>query len=77
MKVFGTVLKVVAALAAIAGAVYVAVTYGDKIVAWFKKQFSSLCCCDCAEADFQEAVPAEDVPAEEGAVQAEDVDFEG
>ena len=77
MKVFGTVLKVIAALAAIAGAVYVAVTYGDKIVAWCKKQFNDLCCCGCAEADFEEEAPAEDVPAEEGTVQAEDVDFEG
>lgn len=33
MKVFYTVLKVLAALAAVAGAVYVAVTYGDRILA--------------------------------------------
>ncbi len=74
MKVLGNVLKVLAALAAIAGAVYVAVTYGDKIVAWCKKQLNRLCCC--SQGDFEEA-PAEEVPAEEGAVQAEDVDFEG
>ena len=33
MKVFSTIMKIVAALAAIAGIVYVVATYGDKIVA--------------------------------------------
>ena len=37
MKVFGNILKVLVALAAIAGLVYVVATYGDKIVAWAKK----------------------------------------
>ena len=39
MKTVGTILKVFAALAAVAGAIYVAVTYGYKIVAWVKKVF--------------------------------------
>jgi hypothetical protein len=51
MKVFGIIAKIVVALAAIAGIAYVIVTYGDKIVAWFKKVFGDLfycdCCCDC------------------------------
>lgn len=75
MKVLGNVLKVLAALAAIAGVVYVIATYGDKIVAWAKKLLDRTCCCDCVcEADPQE-VPAEE-PAEE-VVQAEETDFEG
>ncbi len=37
MKAFGLIAKIVAALAAIAGAVYVIATYGDKIVAWCKR----------------------------------------
>ena len=37
MKVFNVIVKIVIALAAIAGAIYVAATYGDKIVAWAKK----------------------------------------
>ena len=37
MKVFTTIVKVLAALAAVVGAVYVAATYGEKIVAWAKK----------------------------------------
>lgn len=43
--------KVLTALAAIAGAVYVIATYGDKIVAWAKKILGccELCACDCDE----------------------------
>ena len=48
MKVFSVIIKIVVALAAVAGAVYIAATYGDKIVAWAKKLLSSCkCCCDC------------------------------
>ena len=100
MKVFNTIVKITVALAAVAGAVYVAATYGDKIVAWCKKTLSALSdckCCKCSnaadeadiavvpEADFapaadeapvEEEVPAE-APAEEGAVVADENDFEG
>ena len=40
-----TVLKLLTALAAVAGAVYVIATYGDKIVAWAKKVLASCPCC--------------------------------
>lgn len=70
MKGFCNFLKFVAALAAIAAAVYVAITYGDKIVAWFKAQFGKYCSCDCV-------CCCEETPAEEPAVQAEEADFEG
>ena len=47
MKTVGTILKILAALAAIAGIIYVIATYGDKIVAWAKKLLSRCpCCCD-------------------------------
>lgn len=93
MKVFTTVLKIVAALAVIAGIVYVVATYGDKIVAWAKKLLGKTgCCCSeevcqceevpCEEASCDEA-PADEaeeapeaVEAEEGAVQAEETDFQ-
>ena len=39
-----TVMKLLAALAAIVGAVYVIATYGEKIVAWAKKLLG---CCEC------------------------------
>ena len=47
MKIVGTVLKILAALAAVAGAVYVIATYGDKIVAWAKSLLGKCCCKDC------------------------------
>lgn len=36
MKVFGKVMGIIAALAAVAGVIYVIATYGDRIVAWAK-----------------------------------------
>ncbi|MBE6975865.1 MAG: hypothetical protein E7439_01535 [Ruminococcaceae bacterium] len=88
MKIFGIVMKIVAALAAIAGIAFVVVKYGDQIVAWFKKTFGDLfyceceCECDCdGECDCCEEAPveeaAEEVPAEEGEVVAAEADFEG
>ncbi len=49
MKAFNTVLKILAVLAAVAGAIYVIATYGDKIVAWAKKVWATL--PQCPEAD--------------------------
>ena len=72
MRVFSTIMKIVAALAAVVGAVYVAATYGDQIVAWAKKTLSSLSKCPCCKSEKPaveevpvEEVPTEDVPAEE------------
>ena len=48
MKAFSVIIKILVALAAIAGAVYVAATYGDRIVAWAKKLLSRFDACkDC------------------------------
>ena len=41
-----TVLKVLTALAAVAGVIYVIATYGDKIVAWAKKILDACPCCN-------------------------------
>ncbi len=92
MKVFTVIMKVVAVLAAVAGAVYLAATYGDKVVAWAKKMLGSRCCCDececececdgececceCEEAPAEEA-PVEEAPAQEPDVVATEGDFEG
>ena len=72
MRVFSTIMKIVAAAAAIVGAVYVAATYGDQIVAWAKKTLSSLSKCPCCKSEKPaveevpvEEIPTEDVPAEE------------
>lgn len=88
MKTVSIVLKILAALIAVAGIVYVVITYGDKIVAWTKKLLSRFgcCCCDgeccceeddcCCEGECCCEEAAEE-PAEASAVQAEDADFEG
>ena len=61
-----TVIKLLTALAAIAGVVYVIATFGDKIVAWAKSVLPTCKCdgeCTCNEEDIaDEAVEA---PAEE------------
>lgn len=67
MKTFSTILKVLAILAAIVGIVYVAATYGERIVAWARRALDKLrgkgyCCYD---PDFSDEV-----------VQAAEVDFE-
>ena len=81
MRVFSTIMKIVAALAAVVGAVYVAATYGDQIVAWAKKTLSSLSKCPCCKSEKPaveevpvEEIPTEDVPAEEA--PAEEVPVE-
>lgn len=75
MKTFYKILAFLAALAAIAGAVYVAMTYGDRIVAWAKKMLSKFRCC-CAGNSGEEIV-VEAAEVEEPAVQAQEADFEG
>jgi hypothetical protein len=40
MKTFGIIIKIVVALAAIAGAIYLAATYGERVVAWARKFLS-------------------------------------
>lgn len=86
MKTLKTVMKVLAFFAAIAAAVYVGMTYGDKILAWIKKILridvigneccEEVCCCEedcCEEPDCCQAPAA--TPATEH-VEAEDQDFE-
>ena len=64
-------MKILAALAAGVGIVYVVATYGDKIVAWAKNLLASCpCCnkeCEVVEEDFvtEETPVVEEAPAEE------------
>ncbi len=73
MKVIGVIAKVLTALAAVAGAVYVFATYGDRIVAWAKKLLGLLPKCEepseCVDEPVEEVPAAEDAeaPAEEPA----------
>ena len=75
MKVFAAVVKVLAALAAVAGAVYAIATYGDKIVAWAKNLMAK-CPCSCTQVPAEEA-PAEEPVSEDGVPVADEDDFEG
>ena len=71
MKTVNTIVKILAALAAITGVVYVVATYGDQIVAWAKKLLASCPCnqeCEIVEEDFvAEEAPAAEAPVEEAA----------
>lgn len=70
MKVFASVVKILTALAAVAGAVYVIATYGDKIVAWAKNLMAK-CPCSCSQEPAEEAPAEEAAPAEEPAAAEE------
>lgn len=71
------IVKLLTALAAIAGAIYIIATYGEQIVAWAKKLWNVMPKCpSCEEAEVveeyvEETAPeaAENVPAEEPAAQ--------
>ena len=78
-------IKILTALATIAGAVYIVATYGEQIVAWAKKVWSMLPKCPCCEevvdaevaeeetpveAEAAEEAVAEEVPVEEAAEEA-------
>ena len=84
MKALNTIIKILTALAAIAGVVYIVATYGEQIVAWCKKTLENLPKCpkceEAEDADIEVEItveePAEEVPAEE-APAAEEADFEG
>ena len=71
MKTLNVIIKIVAALAAVAGVVYVIATYGDKIVEWAKKILASMPKAECdfveEEAPVEEAAPVEEPAAEEEA----------
>ena len=78
MKTVNTIIKIVTALAAVAGAIYLIATYGDKIVAWAKKLLDSCpckCTCDiedCADCDCQADCPCAEVDDDEVEVEIEE-----
>ena len=92
MKIAKMIAKIVVALAAIAGAVYVVATYGNQIVAWCKKVLASLpcrkeeCCCDdececdgeceCCEEAVEEAAEEIAEAVEEIVEEVAEADFE-
>ena len=81
MKIAATIGKILAAVAAVAGAVYLIATYGDAIVAWAKKFLGCTCCCNeeccCEEGECccgEECCCEEAAPAEEAAEEAAPVE---
>ena len=60
MKTLNAIVKVLTALAAVAGAVYLVAAYGDKIVAWAKRVIG---CCPWDEGMEEETAP--EAPAAE------------
>lgn len=77
MKLFNTIVKLLTALATLAGIIYILATYGEQIVAWAKKTLAALPKCPCCEDDEIEvdedeaAEEAEAAPAEEEAATEE------
>ena len=85
MKALNSIVKILTALAAVAGAVYIVATYGEQIVAWCKKTLNAFPKCPaCEEAEPEieveieveaaaeevaEEEPAEEITAEEVVVE--------
>ena len=65
MKAANTIIKILTALAAVAGVIYIVATYGEQIVAWCKKTLASLPKCPCCEKDEAVEEAAEEAAAEE------------
>lgn len=75
MKVFNTIAKLVVALAAIAGAIYVAATYGEQIVAWAKKVMAKIQGdCECTYSYDEDGEEPAEAPVEEPAAEAEEAE---
>lgn len=74
MNTFNTILKLLTALATLAGIVYILATYGEQIVAWAKKTLAALPKCPCCEDDevAVEPIVEEEVAVEEEAAPAEE-----
>ena len=67
MKAMNTIIKLLTALATIAGIVYIVATYGEQIVAWCKKMLASMPKCPACE---EEAEVEVDITVEEDAAEA-------
>lgn len=75
MKALNTIVKILTALAAVAGAVYIIATYGEQIVAWAKKMLASMPKCPaCEKAEPEIEVEIEVEPAAEEVSEAEEAE---
>ena len=69
MKALNTIVKILTALATVAGIVYIIATYGEQIVAWAKKTLAALPKCPACEEAAPEVVEEVDEVAEEAAAE--------
>ena len=83
MKPVNSIIKILPALAAVAGTVYIIASYGEKIVVWAKKGWAAMPKCPSCEEDEEievefvteaeepaaEEAPVEEAPAEEAPVE--------
>ena len=75
---FNTLVKIVTALAAAVGAIYIVAAYGDKIVEWAKKIMGSCCCSKpvadppAPEATAEDVAPAEEPVKEEAPAEVQE-----
>lgn len=67
MKALNTIVKLLAALAAVLGGIYILATYGEKIVAWAKSVVIDLPDCPCGKDAKPVAETVEEPAAEESA----------
>lgn len=67
---FNTIVKILTALAAAVGAVYIVATYGDKFVEWAKGIMGRCCCASTVDAPAPKAPAEEAAPAGEPAQEA-------
>ena len=66
------VIKILTAIATLAGAIYIIATYGEQIVAWAKKMLNSLPKCPAAE-EAETVVEFAEEAVEEAAEEVEEV----
>lgn len=73
MKALNTIVKVLTALAAVAGAVYIVATYGERIVDWAKKMWKAMPKCPgCEDAEVVEEYVEETAPEAAAEASAEE-----
>lgn len=73
------VIKILTALATVAGAIYIIATYGEQIVAWAKKMWNCLPQCPACEEEEEVVIEVTEEPAAQEAaeeVAAEEVAVE-
>ena len=76
MKAMNTIIKILTALAAVAGVIYIVATYGEQIVAWCKKTLESFPKCPFCEADEEEEEVVEETEVVEAEPVAEEIPVE-